>query len=246
MPQGTPVYAGPPPELGYDSGVKRAAGQLELMDGPVDAGSELERNLADIAFANRWLGGIAPIRREVRRTGACSILDIGSGSGDVPLALVRDGRRRGVDVRATCLDRSAAMLAIARRSTGGEERLTFVCGDGERLPFDDAAFDVVTCTLALHHFEPPAARELLREMRRVARLTPIVGDLIRSRLAFAATWLYARTTTSNRLTRHDAPLSVRRAYEPAEALALAREAGWGSPRVQREPFFRMTLVDVAP
>jgi len=223
--------------------VKRAAGQLELMDRPVDVPDELERNLADIEFANRWLGGIAPIRREVRRTGARTILDVGSGGGDVAQALVRDGRRRGADVRVTCLDRSPEMLAIARRRTGGDERLTFVYGEGERLPFGDAAFDVVTCTLALHHFEPPAACELLRELRRVARLTPVVGDLTRSRLAFAATWLYARVTTRNRLTRHDAPLSVRRAYEPREALTLARAAGWRAPRVQREAFFRMTLSD---
>ena len=98
------------------------------MDLPVDAPDELERNLADIEFANRWLGGIAPIRREVRRSGARTILDVGSGSADVPLALVRDGRRRGVDLRATCLDRSEAMLAIARRRTGDDGGLTFVCG----------------------------------------------------------------------------------------------------------------------
>jgi SAM-dependent methyltransferase len=241
--QRTPIHAGPPPNPGYDSAVKRAAGQLELMDRPVDAPGELEHNLADIEFANRWLGGIAPVRRAVRRSGAATVLDVGSGSGDVPHALVLDGRRRGVDVRVTCLDRSEAMLAIARRRTGGDERLTFVCGQGERLPFDDGAFDVVTCTLALHHFEPPAARELLREMRRVACLTPIVVDLARSRLAFVGTWLWAHLTTRNRLTLHDAPLSVRRAYEPAEALALAREAGWRAPRVQREAFFRMTLLD---
>jgi ubiquinone/menaquinone biosynthesis C-methylase UbiE len=213
------------------------------MDSPVDSSDELEQNLADIEFVNRWLGGIAPLRREIRRSGARTILDVGSGGGDVPHALVRDGRRRGVDVRATCLDRSEAMLAIARRRTGNDERLTFVCGQGERLPFDDAAFDVVTCSLTLHHFEPAAARELLREMRRVARLTPIVGDLARSQLSLAATWLYVHATTRNRLTLHDAPLSVRRAYEPAEAVALAREAGWRSPRVRREPFFRMTLTD---
>lgn len=229
--------------MGTTGAVKRAAGQLELMDRPVDAPDELEQNLADIEFANRWLGGIAPIRRAVRRAGARTILDVGSGSGDVPHALVRDGRRRGLEVRVTCLDRSDAMIAIARRRTGGDSALTFVRGDGERLPFGDAAFDVVTCTLALHHFEPPAARELLREMRRVARITPIVGDLRRSYAAFAGTWLYAYLTTRNRLTRNDAPLSVRRAYLPAEALALAREAGWRSPRVIRERFFRMTLLD---
>jgi SAM-dependent methyltransferase len=223
--------------------MKRAAGVLELMDRPIDVPAELAGNLEDIAFANRWLGGIAPIVREVRRTGARTILDVGSGCADVPHALVRDGRRRGVDVRATCLDHSAQMVAIARQRTGADERLTFVLGTGERLPFDDGAFDVVTCTLALHHFEPPAARALLGEVRRVARITPIVGDLVRSALAYAGTWLYANVTSRNRLTRHDAPLSVRRAYTPAEALALAHAAGWRAPRVRREAFFRMTLVD---
>jgi SAM-dependent methyltransferase len=223
--------------------MKRAANVLELMDAPVDAPAELAANLADIAFANRWLGGIAPIVREVRRADARSVLDVGTGCADVPQAIVRDGRRRGVDVRATCLDHSEQMLEIARRRTGGDERLTFVLGSGERLPFDDASFDVVTCTLALHHFEPPAAGALLREVRRVARRTPIVGDLVRSALAYAGTWIYAHVTTRNRLTRHDAPLSVRRAYTPAEALGLARDAGWHAPRAVREPFFRMTLVD---
>jgi SAM-dependent methyltransferase len=223
--------------------VRRAAGVLELMDGPIEAADELERNLADIAFTNRRFGGIAPIRREIRRIGARTVLDVGAGRGDIPAALVRDAARRGVDVRVTCLDRSAETIAIARRSTGDDPRLSFVQADAAQLPFADGAFDAAICTLALHHFEPDAARQLLRELRRVARTAPIVGDLRRSRLAFAGAWLYAHVGTRNRLTRHDAPLSVRRAYTPAEALALARDAGWHAPRVRHEPFFRMTLTD---
>lgn len=213
------------------------------MDRPLDAPDELEGNLADIAFANRWFGGIAPVRREVRRSGARTILDVGSGAGDVTAALVRDAGRHGIDVRATCLDSSPQMIAIARRRIGNDDRLTFVQGEGERLPFADGSFDVVICTLALHHFEPTPARALLREMRRVARLTPIVADLSRSAFAYAATWLYARAASRNRLTRHDAPLSVRRAYELREALIMARDAGWNAPYVRPEPFFRMTLID---
>jgi ubiquinone/menaquinone biosynthesis C-methylase UbiE len=136
------------------------------------------------------------------------------------------------------------MLAIARRRTGGHPALAFVRADGEALPFPDGSFDAVTCTLALHHFEPAAAGALLRELRRVARLSPIVCDLRRSELAYAAAWLWSRTSR-NRLTRHDAPLSVRRAYTPAEALELARAAGWRAPRLQRDPFFRMTLTDAS-
>lgn len=219
------------------------------MDEPVADAGELEANLRDIAFANARLGGTAPVVRALRRLSASpasarSVLDVGSGAGDVPLAMVRDGARRGVQLHVTCLDHSEQMLAIARRATAADPALSFVRADGAALPFRDGAFDVVTCTLALHHFEPDGARALLRELRRVARLSPVVCDLRRSVVAFGATWLWSRTSR-NRLTRHDAPLSVRRAYTPQEALALARDAGWRAPRVRREPFFRMTLTDEA-
>jgi len=219
------------------------------MDEPVADAGELEANLRDIAFANAHLGGTAPVLRALRRLGASPlgarrVLDVGSGAGDVPLALVRDGTLRGVQMQVTCLDSSEQMLAIARQATGADPALSFVRGEGGALPFADGSFDVVTCTLALHHFDPDGARALLRELRRVAKLSPVVCDLRRSPVAFAATWLWSRTSR-NRLTRHDAPLSVRRAYTPDEALALARDAGWRAPRVRREPFFRMTLTDEA-
>ena len=222
----------------------RRAIARELMDEPVDDVGELEANLRDVAFANAHFGGSAPVVRAVRALGARSVLDVGSGAADVPLALVDDAARRGVQLRVTCSDRSDQMLAIARRRAASHPAVAFVRAEGEVLPFADGAFDAVTCTLALHHFEPAAALALLRELRRVARLSPIVCDLRRSRTGLAATWLWSRTSR-NRLTRHDAPLSVRRAYTPAEAETLARDAGWRDPRVRREPFFRMTLTDGA-
>ncbi|MBV8748168.1 MAG: methyltransferase domain-containing protein, partial [Candidatus Eremiobacteraeota bacterium] len=151
----------------------------ELMDEPADDVGELEANLRDIAFANACLGGTAPVVRALRRFRANRVLDVGSGAGDVPRALVRDGARRGVALHVTCLDSSAQMLAIARRASGDDSAFAYVQADGAALPFGDGAFDVVTCTLALHHFEPDAARAMLRELRRVARLSPLVCDLRR-------------------------------------------------------------------
>jgi SAM-dependent methyltransferase len=220
----------------------------ELMDEPVADLDELAANLHDIAFANARLGGIGPVVRAFRALPARRVLDVGSGLADVPRALLRDGARRGITLHVTCLDRDERMLEIARVQPEAEctqGAMVFVRGDGEALPFADGAFDVATCSLALHHFDGDAARALLRELRRVSRLTPVVCDLRRSALAFAATWLWSRTSR-NRLTRHDAPLSVRRAYTPDEAIALARAAGWRAPRVRREPFLRMTLTDAVP
>ena len=205
--------------------------------------AELEANLRDIERANRFFGGIAPFVREIECRDVSTVLDVGCGSADMPSALAQSARRRGRVLRVTCLDRSEQMLSIARRRNGAASDLAFVAGDGTALAFDDRSFDVVTCSLSLHHFEPPAAIRLLREMRRVARLTPIVCDLRRSPLAYVATWAYTRLFTRNRLTRHDGPLSVRRAYTPGEALELARAAAWRRPIVRRESWFRMTLID---
>ena len=212
----------------------------ELMDDPVENLDELAGNLRDIAFANARFGGLAPVVRAVAALDARTVLDVGCGAGDLALAIVR--ARAGV--RVTCLDVSEQMLDVARRTAAGHPAIDFVRADGGSLPFGDGAFDAVTCTLALHHFEPAAAGVLLRELRRVASRGPVVCDLRRSAVAFVATWLWSRTS-HNRLTRHDAPLSVRRAYTPREALMLARDGGWRAPAVRREPFFRMTLTDAA-
>jgi SAM-dependent methyltransferase len=215
----------------------------ELIDEPIESLAELEGSLRDIAFVNAAFGGIAPIAREIERTGARTVLDVGSGLADVPFALVRRARRRGRTLAATCLDRSTQMLALAKRFTGADPDLHFVHGEGEALPFADGAFDVTTCSLALHHCDPPVAVALLRELRRVASVTPVVCDLRRSRLGYAVAYLWSHLGSRNRLTRNDASLSILRSYTPDEALSLARAAGWRAPRVVRDAFFRMTLVD---
>jgi len=205
---------------------------------------ELSGNFADIERANAWFGGIRPVVREVfARPDVRRILDVACGSADVPRALLGEARRRGRQLEIVALDRSEAVLEVARARSKSEPALTFACADAAALPFADGGFDVVTCNLALHHFEPPAAVVLLRELRRVARVAPLVCDLRRSRAGYAAARVFVTLFARNRLTKHDAPLSVRRAYTPREALGLALRAGWRAPRVQSYPFFRMVLRD---
>jgi len=215
----------------------------ELMDDPLVDAAELARNFDDIERANRWFGGTAPVVREVFARPAEWVLDIGCGSGDIPRALVAEARRRGRRLEVVCLDRSDAVLAIARERAHGDAALRFTRGEGASLPFPDASFDIVTCTLALHHFEPDEAVAVLREMRRVARVTPLVFDLRRSKLAHVAARLYVTLLATSPLTRHDGPLSVQRAYTPSEVEELARSAGWNAPCSAELPFFRLMAHD---
>ncbi len=215
----------------------------ELMDDPEVDAAELAANFTDIELANRWFGGLAPVAREVFVRPGERLLDVACGSADIPRGLLRRAERLGRRLTIVALDRSETVLSIARERAGDDPRLSFVRGEGAELPFPDASFDVVTCNLALHHFEPREAIGLLRELRRVARESVLVCDLRRSLSAYAAARAYVALFGRNRLTRHDAPLSVRRAYTPPEALELARRAGWPNPRAGKRPFFRMMLSD---
>jgi hypothetical protein len=66
----------------------------------------------------------------------------------------------------------------------------------------------------------------------------IVSDLRRSRLAYAGVWLGTHLVCRSPFTRHDGPVSVRRAYTLDELRALSRRAGCVNMRWVRRPFFR--------
>src|SRR6478672_5495672 len=123
---------------------------------------------------------------------------------------------------------SRSRCSAARRARPAVDRipgLSLRVADGLALPYPDGAFDVAHCSMVVHHLEPAEAVALLREMARVARLGVVVNDLVRGRLFWAGAWVMSHAATRNRLTRNDAPMSVRRAFSRAELRALVAEAG---------------------
>ena len=212
--------------------MERLAGTEELLDGPLDDRAALIGNLRDLARVNRRLGGADLSARaiDVLAPGHASIavLDVGTGAADIPLALIERGRASGRLVRVTGVDHRPEVLEAAavidpRVTATGE--LALHVADGRALPYPDGAFEVVHSSLLVHHLDPEAARALFAEMGRVARLGVVVNDLVRGRLTWLGAWLLAQVATRNRLTRHDGPLSVRRAYSIAELTALMASAG---------------------
>jgi len=232
--------------LGYGwrtlAGVSRLADTAELLDGPLDP-ADLRANLRDLARANRWLGGTAVSRRAVlaltdgrdagsRHDGAAGherplrLLDVGTGAADIPRALQASFGRRGIRLEVEAVDRRPEILALAAERLGeGPAGIHLERANGEDLPYPDASFDIAHCSLLVHHLEPERATALLTEMARVSRVGVVVNDLDRTRHGYLGAWLLSRLATRNRYTRHDAPLSVRRAYRPAELVRLASRAG---------------------
>lgn len=211
----------------------RLIGAAELLDGPLDDDAALEANLRDLARINRLTGGTALTRRglhalgEATGAGIRTILDVGTGGADLPVSLLADARREGRDLAITASDSRPEVLAAARRarpivSTASGLRLEIA--DGRALPYPDATFDVAHASLVLHHLEPDAVVTFLRELRRVARVGIVVNDLVRGRLAWLGSLVLVRVIARSPYTRHDGPLSVRRAYTRPELEALLTRA----------------------
>lgn len=159
-----------------------------------------------------------------------TILDVGGGGGSGIRSTLRHLDSSGHSCRGLLLDKSGAVLDIARR--GSFPSAILVRGDAMDLPIATRGIDITQCSLMLHHLAPTMAVRALREMGRVSRLGVVIDDLLRSSLGYAGALLLSRLATRNRLTRHDAPLSVRRAYTLAELQGMLVQAGlrplWGA------------------
>lgn len=219
----------------------RAADAVELLDRPAPF-RELRRCLADVARLNGAFGGrrltVAHVRRLLRRLPAgrpATVLDLGTGGADIPRALVRWARRAGRRVRVFALDRDGAALTVARGNAARYPEIVLFQADALAPPFRPRSVDVVISALTLHHLEPPAAARFLAAIDSTARAGFVVNDLVRSRTAYALVWLATRLLARSRMSWHDGPLSVLRAYTPEELRELCRRAGLRDVRVHRYP-----------
>ena len=212
----------------------------EILDDPDVDPAVVTRSLADVVRSNSLFGGLSSAIDELKEAlrglpPQATLLDVGTGLGDIPCRAREVARDMGVDLTTLGLD-SALELARASRPV-----LTLaICGDALRLPFADHSVDIVMCSQVLHHFAGTDALELLREMNRVARVRVIVSDLRRSWIAAAGLWLASFPLRFHAVSRHDGVVSVMRGFTPDELGDTVRQAVAKKTVVHRRRAFRVT------
>jgi ubiquinone/menaquinone biosynthesis C-methylase UbiE len=209
---------------------KFSADEPEIMDLPGQDEEELRADLQNLAQLNRTFGGRVAVEKMFRHLahGKKKVLlaDLASGYGDQGRNLIERGREQNCDVTVVAVDFQFQTLKLARAATPREEKMFFVQADARNLPFRNRGADLVFCSLALHHFAETDAVSVLREMARVGRLGTACVDLVRGRLAVFCIWLLTAVVMRDPMTRHDARLSVRRAFTHEELRSLTERAGW--------------------
>ncbi|MGC2185517.1 MAG: methyltransferase domain-containing protein [Terriglobales bacterium] len=211
----------------------------ELLDTDCGTPAEITASLADLRRINRWFGGVATtedmvwrVAREISSS-SLSLLEVAAGTGYVPQTARERLLHRGLSLQITSLDRAASHLMNSGRRA--------VSGDALALPFRDASFDLLSSNLFAHHLSPPELVRFAEEGLRVCRVAVLINDLVRNplhmSLVYAGMPLYR-----SRLTRHDAPASVRQAYTVDEMQSLLAQTSAARVEIHRHYLFRMGVV----
>jgi ubiquinone/menaquinone biosynthesis C-methylase UbiE len=221
----------------------------EWIDDPALDYEQFRESFHDIRIVNRWFGGTRAVTsplwrmaKRLQRGETMKVLDIGTGSADIPLALVRQARWRRRKVQVTALDNHADVLRVAREATAGVSAIQVEPGDALDLPYPRNAFHFATCSLTFHHLGLDGCIRAMREMDRVSSHGWIVNDGERTWPNLLLLHFLAPYFTKNPLTLHDATRSILRAYTRDEYRALADAAGFPDARVERRPVGRVVIV----
>ena len=218
--------------------------ELELMDRPQPVSAELERDLENLRELNRWFGSYALISmflsRWIKPGARLRVVDLATGSGDIPRLIAEYGRKVGADLRIEALDQQSSSLEIAKKLSANYQEISFL--QANILEWNPAEpYDLVLCTLALHHFSEEDAVRVLRHCRDLSRKFVLVSDLRRGSLATMGVYLLTATVFSEPMTKYDARLSAARAFSFSEMNQLARHAEWTNFRHKTFPFARQAI-----
>jgi len=210
----------------------------ELLDDPTTDSRVVTESLGNIARANRWFGGWAAVRHGLRRvlagrTGLVTLLDVGTGTGDIPATALAWSRRQGMELVAFGIERHPVAARLAR--AGG---LPTAIGCGGELPLREASVDVVVLSQVAHHLDADSCVAIFRECDRVARIGVVVADLRRSVAAQAGFWFASHAMGFDPVTRRDGVTSLRRGFTTASLDCLLRRAGV-DPQVELRPGARI-------
>ena len=217
---------------------------LEMMDRPQPVSPELERDLERLRQLNRWFGSYRLVsffaRRWIIPGAQIRVVDLATGSGDIPRLVVDYARKIGARIEVDAVDQQPATLEIARGLSVDYPEISY--HPANILEWDcSPAYDIALCSLVLHHFSNDDAVKLLRRCRALSRRFVLVSDLRQGFLLRAGVHMLTALIFREPMTRFDARLSAQRAFSFGEMRELAVHAGWQNFKQKKFRFARQAI-----
>lgn len=226
---------------------KVRSNQVEMMDAPDIPVKLLHKNLGELDFLNRYLGGhsisIEGIKRlMVDRQKEYHIVDLGCGSGDVLKYMARWARTNQYRVKLTGVDRNSEAIQYMVNNCSEYPEINGVVSDYMDYLGTNPTIDIVHCSLFCHHLNNQELLALFRNLKSYASDGFVINDLHRSSIAYYSVWFLTRLLNGTVLSKHDGPISVLRAFKSEELEKLLLQANLKEVFIQWRWAFRYLVV----
>lgn len=202
----------------------------EIMDDFDMEGEVLRDALDKIASINRMLGGnkvtlegLLLLLKNTKPGVELRILDVGCGNGDMLRALADYGLKQGLRFLLTGIDANKFTLQYASDLSASYPNISYFCADIFEEIKQAERYDVILCTLTLHHFKDQEIITLLSGFCAKADLGIVINDLHRSALAYRLFQLLCLVFRLNKMSREDGLVSILRGFKREDLLSYARQ-----------------------
>lgn len=208
----------------------RRTDETEIMDDFDLKGAELERTLEDLDKINKWLGGnkitlqgIKKLLKNHPTTQPVHIADVGCGNGAILREIAEWGRAKNINLKLTGIDANTHAIKIAEKLSEYYPEINFNPTNIFSQKFKEQEFDIVLCTLTLHHFKDQQIREILQNFYQQAKIGIVINDLHRSRQAYYLFKAFCRVFINNKIAKEDGLTSVLRGFKKRDLKRFSDE-----------------------
>lgn len=208
--------------------ISKRTSEAEIMDDFDLQGEQLERTLKDLDNINRWLGGNKITMQGIKKLldshpqgKPVHIADVGCGNGAILREIAEWGRDKHFPIKLTGIDANSHAIEIAERLSEYYPEINYKTQNIFDPSFQNQEFDIVLCTLTLHHFKDMEIEEITNNFFRQARIGVVVNDLHRSKQAYYLFRAFCKVFINNKIARDDGLTSVLRGFRKKDIKKFA-------------------------
>ncbi len=224
---------------------KIRTGEPELMDDFLMEGKELQEALDKIAQINQFLGGnkltlqgLQFLMLNLDKKNEYTIVDVGCGNGDMLRYIADFAKNNGYTFKLIGVDANDFTIAYAKKLSANYTNINYLCEDIFDKSFDALQYDIVLCTLTLHHFKEDEILNLMQIFYKNSRVGIVINDLHRSIIAYRLFQAICKIFTLNRMSREDGLVSILRGFKKKELIAFSKLLNFKKYSIQWKWAFR--------
>jgi 2-polyprenyl-3-methyl-5-hydroxy-6-metoxy-1,4-benzoquinol methylase len=217
----------------------------ETMDDFAMEGEILRDALDKIAKINQLLGGnqltlrgVQKLLGNISKTTTISIVDVGCGNGDMLRSLADYGLKNNLDFQLIGIDANNFTVNHAQQLSRNYSNISYRCEDIFDENFAKLKYDIVLCTLTLHHFKDNEIIHLLKVFNTNSNIGIVINDLQRSVIAYRLFQALCFVFRLNDMSREDGLISILRGFKKVELIHFSEKLKFSNYKIQWKWAFR--------